>query len=390
MTGFVRIACRFYSIMVTLGRYLARHEAEFSLGGAAVVGRVLELDALCIVARILVMLKEPQRRVLLLGQTGPQAQSLLDLMQKLLDSFDLDNVRSFLVNILVELSKRFGLYPQRLILRNTNTRGGPVDGGNFGDVWKGDLDGHPVAVKMMRVFVSRDVQTLMKAYLKEAVLWAQLSSPYVLPFCGVYCAYGPSPRACLVSPWMDNGDLPRYLKDNSKANRLQLMLDVALGLEYLHSFYPPVIHGDLKGANILITPNLRACIADFGLSIIAQESNIQFTATATTNGQGSTPWMAPELFDYNNPERRRKSRASDVYAFGCVGYEIYAGRPPFSEFPPMMAVMQKLPLLRPPNAELDDAIWELIERCRNTNPACRPNASEAVQQLRCHPDACDY
>ncbi|KAH7926138.1 hypothetical protein BV22DRAFT_378148 [Leucogyrophana mollusca] len=70
------------------------------------------------------------------------------------------------------------------------------------------------------------------AYSKEGVLWAQFSSPYVLSFCGVYCANDPSPRVCLVSPWMDNGALPRYLKDNPKASRLQLMLDGALGLEF--------------------------------------------------------------------------------------------------------------------------------------------------------------
>ncbi|KAH7924272.1 kinase-like protein [Leucogyrophana mollusca] len=335
------------------------------------------------------MLEEPQRRMVLLGQSGPQAKSLLDLIQKLLDSFDLDETRSFLIKILVELSKRSGLYPQRLLLPNIDIRGDQVDGGTFGDVWKGDLDGRLVAVKKMRVFGSRDVQALMKAYSKEAVLWAQLSSPYVLPFYGVYCTHDPSPRACLVSPWMDNGSLPQYLKDNSNANRLQLMLD-ALGLEYLHLFFPPVIHGDLKGVNILITSDLRACIADFGLSIIAEDSNIHFTVTATSNGQGSIPWMAPELFDHINPERRRKSCASDIYAFGCVGYEIYAGRPPFSEFPPMMAIIRNLQLLRPANTKLDDAIWELIEKCRDTSSSSRPNASEVAQQLRCHPDTREY
>ncbi|KAH7919597.1 kinase-like protein, partial [Leucogyrophana mollusca] len=288
-----------------------------------------------------------------------------------------------LVNILVELSKRSGLYPQRLVLSNIDIRGGQVAGGTFGDVWKGDLDGRAVAVKKMRVFDSRDVQALMKA--RPTVLWAQLSSPYVLPFCGVYCADEdePSPRACLVSPWLDKGNLPHYLENNPAANRLQLMLDVALGLEYLHSFCPPVIHGDLKGLNILITSGLRACIADFGLSIIAQDSNIHFTVTATTNGQGSIPWMAPELFDYDSPELRRKSCSSDIYAFGCVGYEIYAGRPPFSEHhSPMMAIVRNLQLRRPASAELDDAVWELIQKCRDTDPECRPNASEVVQQLR--------
>ncbi|KAH7918869.1 kinase-like protein [Leucogyrophana mollusca] len=379
------------SIKVTLDRYLAQHKTGFQLNNPAIVDKILKLDALSIVARILAMLREPQRRRLLLGQRGSQAQSLLDLIQMLLDSFDLSIVHSFLVKTLVELSKRSGLYPQRLLLPNIDIRGDQVDGGTFGDVWKGDLDGRPVAVKKMRVFRSSEVRELMKAYTKEAVLWAQLSSPFVVPFCGVYCTNEPSPRACLVSPWMDNGNLPQYLKDNPKADRLQLMQDVALGLEYLHSFSLPVIHGDLKGLNILIASGPRACIADFGLSIIAEDPNFQFTVTATSNGLGSIPWMAPELFDCDNPERKRKSRASDIYALGSVGYEMYAGRPPFFEHrSPMRAIMDNRPLLRPAGTELDDAIWELIEKCRRTDPASRPDASEVVRQLRCHPGARDY
>ncbi|KAH7916882.1 kinase-like protein, partial [Leucogyrophana mollusca] len=152
-----------------------------------------------------------------------------------------------------------------------------------------------------------------------------------------------------------------------------------------------VIHGDLKGVNILITSDLRACLADFGLSITAQDSNIHFTATATTNVQGSASWMAPELFDCYSPERRRKSFASDIYAFGCVGYEIYAGRPPFSELhSPMLAIMRNLRLRRPATIELDEAVWELIEKCRDTNPASRPIASKVVLRLSSHPDARDY
>ncbi|KAH7919823.1 kinase-like protein [Leucogyrophana mollusca] len=339
------------------------------------------------------MLKEPQRRTLILGQIGAQAQSLLDLIQKLLDSFDLDETRSFLIKILVELSKRSGLYPQRLVLPNIDIRGNQVNGGTFGDVWKGDLNGRPIAVKKMRVFGSRRVRALMKVYTREAVLWAQLSSPYVLPFCGVYLTNETSPRACLVSPWMDDGNLPQYLKNNPQADRLQLMLDVALGLDYLHSFSLPVIHGDLKGPNILITSGLRACIADFGLSTIAEDSNLHFTVTATSNGPGSIPWMAPELFDHLDSERRRKSCATDIYALGCVGYEMYAGRPPFSEHrSPMGAIMENLQLIRPASTELDDATWELIEKCRKIDPGSRPSASKVVQQLqlRCHPSTRDF
>ncbi|KAH7923804.1 kinase-like protein [Leucogyrophana mollusca] len=211
----------------------------------------------------------------------------------------------------------------------------------------------------------------------------------------------------LVSPWMDHGTLTHYLKNNSQANRLSLMLDVALGLEYLHSFDPTVIHGDLKGANVLITNDLTACVADFGLCVLAHDSNMQFAMTSSSNGKGSIPWMAPELLSTDTGGQIRKTCASDIYAFGGMGYEvssgssllllltllqIFSGKPPYSDLSPIMiirAIMENRPLPRPASAELDDGVWGLIEACRGEDPESRPRASEAVQQLRSHPTVRD-
>ncbi|KAH7923800.1 hypothetical protein BV22DRAFT_1035939 [Leucogyrophana mollusca] len=382
------------SIMTTLRGYLDRCEVEYhGSSDPALVNRILKLDALSLATRIRVVSKDRQRRKLLVNLKESQAQSLLDLLQELLDSFDLGDIRSSLVRTMVELSKNSGLYPTRLILRNLTIPGGlPSAGGAFGDVFTGDLGGQVVAVKMMRVFGAPAVESLTKAYSKEAVLWAQLSSPYVLPFCGVYNMAEPSPRMCLVSPWMGHGSLPQYLEKNSQANRLSLMLDVALGLAYLHSFDPPVIHGDLKGANILITADLTACVADFGLCVLAQDSNWQVTVASSSNGKGSTPWMAPELFNVGGGEQKRKTCASDIYALGCVGYEIFSGKPPFSHLSPpmvMLVIMNNHPLPRPASAELDDVIWGLIEACRSVDPESRPKASEVVRRLRSHPTICE-
>ncbi|KAH7923797.1 kinase-like protein [Leucogyrophana mollusca] len=377
------------SIITTLRRYLDQCEVEYHRSSdPALVNRILKLDALCLATRIRVVTKDRRHRKLLVNLKESQAQSLLDLLQELLDSFELEDIRSSLVRTIVELSKRSGLYPTRLILRNLTIPSGlPSAGGSFGDVFKGDLGGQAVAVKIMRVFGAPAVESLTKV----SVLWAQLSSPYVLPFCGVYNMTEPSPRMCLVSPWMDHGTLTQYLENSSQANRLSLMLDVALGLEYLHSFDPPVIHGDLKGANILITADLRACVADFGLCTLAQDSNLQFT-NSSSNGKGSAPWMAPELFSEDDAEQKRKTCASDIYAFGCVGYEIFSGNPPFarlSSYKIIPAIMENRPLPQPASAELDDVIWGLIGACRGVDPGSRPKASEVVQQLRSHPTVCD-
>ncbi|KAH7910507.1 kinase-like domain-containing protein [Hygrophoropsis aurantiaca] len=328
-----------------------------------------------IAARISTMLQTQHLRKVFFDQRGPQAQSLLDLLQELLDNLPLPDTRSHLVTVLVRLSRESGLYPERLLLEDVQIQSlFPLAGGSYGDVWKGSLDGRVVAVKMMRTYHTQD-ERLFKTFAKEAVLWARLSNPYVLPLLGVYCIFEPIHRVCLVSPWMDNRNLSQYLEEHPETNRLSLIQDVALGLDYLHSFEPPVIHGDLKGVNILITAERRACVADFGLCILVQNTKIQCTMSSSAHSAGTFHWMAPELLQVEEgTESIRKTCSSDVYAFGCVCFEIYDGKPPFSKLP------------RPTHTSLDDNIWTLIQRCLVTDPEARPNMKQITQKLKCHPD----
>ena len=91
--------------------------------------------------------------------------------------------------------------------------------------------------------------------------------------------------------------------------------DVASGLAYLHS--KKIVHGDLKGVNILITASLRACIADFGLSRVADTQGLRMT-TSNTRPVGTARWLAPELLIGGG----RSSKESDVYSYACVCYEV--------------------------------------------------------------------
>jgi serine/threonine protein kinase len=115
------------------------------------------------------------------------------------------------------------------------------------------------------------------------------------------------------------------------------MLDIALGLNYLHTLKPNIIHGDIKGVghihfvqaltnqtiylkvNILITQSLRACLADFGLSAAKETPSMAITTAVITRATGTMRWQAPELMKDDDV---CNSLASDVYAYGCVCYEV--------------------------------------------------------------------
>ncbi|KAH7925359.1 kinase-like protein [Leucogyrophana mollusca] len=354
-----------------------RHSGDTSAGIR--IRKLLRLDTLCIVARILAVLYNHEQRRLLISQRDAQAQPLLDLFQELLDCGDLGpDIRPPLVRAVVELSKASGLYPRSLVLRGVHVKGrGPVNGGSFGDIWEGEFDGRMIAIKLMRL--DRD----LKAFCKEAVLWRQLSSRHVLPLYGVYHLPERPLQVCLVSPWMANGNIVQYLKDTPQANRHSLVVDVAHGLKYLHFLDPPIVHGDLKGANILIDSSHRARLADFGLGTLVQDSIVRFTPTAGSYLAGTPHYMAPEILSPKEGELTSATRASDIYSFACVCYEVFVGRPRFSGYnTPQLIMAVVIEDRRPSRAPgIDDATWRLMNRCWDKNPASRPSANDLILEL---------
>ena len=148
----------------------------------------------------------------------------------------------------------------------------------------------------------------------------ELSHESVVPFLGVVSEdQGPG----LVSLWYQRGNLSHFLSRSyhRTVNREILCYDVASGLKYLHTHEPQIVHGDLKGvrisiilqANVLIDPEGRACLCDFGLSIM--DDGLPTGHTSSDFG-GSLRFLAPELL-----ENSRKTAATDVYAFGCLCIE---------------------------------------------------------------------
>ncbi|KDQ14301.1 hypothetical protein BOTBODRAFT_94149, partial [Botryobasidium botryosum FD-172 SS1] len=133
----------------------------------------------------------------------------------------------------------------------------------------------------------------------------------------------------MVSPWMDNGDALHYVQRNPQVDCLKLLLQITEGVEYLHTLSPPVIHGDLKGANIFVSGAGVPYIGDFGLSQATSEE-IQENST-TWNAAGHPRWQAPELIDPKVGGFPPRTAESDMFALGRVAYELFSGRTPFSD-----------------------------------------------------------
>ncbi|KAJ7588426.1 kinase-like domain-containing protein, partial [Mycena floridula] len=218
------------------------------------------------------------------------------------------------------------------------------------------------------------------------IIWSQLSHPNLLPLCGIYYLdHRETSQTCIVSPWMEHGNLLKFLTTAPKqVNRSSLILDIASGLEYLHK--QTIIHGDLKALNVLVTPSLRACIMDFGLSTIAASQ--MTTSSSSSNNAGTLAWKAPETIRHVDGNTQK----SDMYSFACVCYEVFTGKPPFcekekfNEVAIMLKVLNNERPTRPASSELNDTVWNCMMDCWKHNPDERPTAEEIVGRLSTMPE----
>ncbi|KAK7019397.1 hypothetical protein VNI00_018086 [Paramarasmius palmivorus] len=319
----------------------------------------------------------------LLEQRGTLVQSLLDWLQQLIDAPGISkNLRASIYTTMIRFSKRNSICPSCLTIRGPTKLGkDPVTGGGFGDIWKGRLGevaGRIVRLKVVTVYLMSDMKRLLKEYLREAIIWRQLRHPNLLPCLGLYYL-DDTQRVCLVSPWMENGNLVDFLRNQppEAVDRVQLMYDIASGLSYLHAL--KIVHGDLEGVNVLITRSRRACIADFGLSRVADSQKFKVTSTAV-HAVGTAKWSAPEIHA-GDPS----TTWSDIYSAGCLFYEIITGLVPFhdlsKEAAVLLAILQGKRPSRPLDGVVPDELWSLMNDCWNSDPTSRPTAEDILRRL---------
>ncbi|KIK54726.1 hypothetical protein GYMLUDRAFT_115990, partial [Collybiopsis luxurians FD-317 M1] len=163
--------------------------------------------------------------------------------------------------------------------------------------------------------------------------------------------------------------------------------EVAAGLRYLHSRDPPVVHGDIRGGNILVTDDLRCCLADFGLTLVTTTSQVWSFTTSSSSSKGSMRWLAPEYnFGLTEQAPGNHHTPRDVYAFGCTIIEILTQKVPFHDLKTDALVMLKLMTggrpLRPQGVWCPDVVWDLTSRCWAEDAQDRPSGNEIYETLQ--------
>jgi len=161
---------------------------------------------------------------------------------------------------------------------------------------------------------------------REVRTWQHLKHPNVSEFLGLSFNFGDMPA--LISPFYGNETVVEYVKEKDNDTRLDMVRQIAQGLDYLHGH--SVVHGNLRGSNVIVDDNGHPRICNYGLAFVIEPSEFTFIKTA-----GACRWTAPEII--NPPEDAMSANSSlalfttesDVYAFGMTVLEIFTGKIPF-------------------------------------------------------------
>ncbi|XP_059634780.1 receptor kinase-like protein Xa21 isoform X2 [Cornus florida] len=219
--------------------------------------------------------------------------------------------------------------------------------GSFGSVYKGTLsDGMIIAIKVFNLQLERaiksfDVECEVICNTRHRNLIRIISS----------CTNNMDFRA-LVLEYMPNGSFEKWLYSHNYCldilQRLNIMIDVASALEYLHHGHvTPIVHCDLKPENVLLDEDMIAHVADFGIAKLFGEGDLMAqTTTLATIG-----YMAPEY----GMEGRVSTRC-DVYSYGVLLMEIFTRKRPTDE---MFA--GEMSLRRWVKEALDGSIIEVVD-----------------------------
>ncbi|XP_057953199.1 receptor protein kinase TMK1-like [Malania oleifera] len=283
-------------------------------------------------------------------------------------------------------------------LRNVTKNFAPeneVGRGGFGTVYKGEMeDGTKIAVKRMEAGVISS--KALDEFEAEITVLSRVRHRHLVSLLG-YSSEGN--ERLLVYEYMSKGALSRHLfqwknlklEPLSWKRRLNIALDVARGMEYLHSLArQSFIHRDLKSSNILLDDDYRAKVSDFGLVKLAPDRE----KSVATRLAGTFGYLAPEYAVMG-----KITTKVDVFSYGVVLMELLTGLTALDEerseerrylaewFWQIKSSKEKLMGAIDPILEVDETfesisiLAELAGHCTAREPHHRPDMGHAVNVL---------
>ena len=361
--------------------------------------------------QLLFCIKTEDRDLWLYADTLPLKHAWVDALQQLI------MVANLPIPAAIEPAKEWEIeYSQIQILNKAGD-------GAFGEVFKGRLWGTEVAVKVIKGDITESALADLK---KEISILSQIRHPNIVLYLGC-CTK--EPNVCIVTEWCEKGSVFDLIhKKNivlSTKRMIQMALDAAQGMNYLHHQEKKIIHRDLKADNLFCSKNWSIKVGDFGLSHIREniahnpvrppksihrtyasgkgvldkedDSSVcspknvaafnppqkQLSEKGNFGVYGTPQWMAPEVMEglaYNSKV--------DVYSFGILLCELVSRSMPFADkydiesFNDIVSAVLENGAIPTIPDWCEQTFKPLILRCLLKDPTKRPTFNDIVRYLR--------
>ncbi|XP_057978270.1 mitogen-activated protein kinase kinase kinase YODA isoform X3 [Malania oleifera] len=244
--------------------------------------------------------------------------------------------------------------------------------GTFGHVYLGfnSESGEMCAMKEVTLF-SDDAKSKESAQQlgQEIVLLSRLRHPNIVQYYGSGMV---DDKLYIYLEYVSGGSIYKLLQEYGQFGEIAIRSytqQILSGLAYLHA--KKTVHRDIKGANILVDPNGRVKLVDFGMAkhITGQSCPLSF--------KGSPYWMAPEVIKNSNG----CNLAVDIWSLGCTLLEMSTAKPPWSQYEWVAAMFKignskDLPTI--PD-HLSDIGKDFVRQCLQRNPLHRPTAAKLLE-----------
>ncbi len=222
----------------------------------------------------------------------------------------------------------------------------------------------PVAVKVLRAEYARDPH-FRERFRQEATAVARLSHPNIVT---VYDFGYDGDQLFIVMEYVPGQTLRQLLDERgplSPEKALPLMVQACAGLGYAHR--TGLVHCDVKPQNLLVTPDGRLKVTDFGIA--------RARASAHAQEQAHVVWGSPQYFSPEQAAGKPPLPASDVYSLGVVLYEMLTHRLPFlSDDPEELARMHREAPPVPPSVftpDIPERLEKVILKVLSKEPSAR-------------------
>ena len=233
-----------------------------------------------------------------------------------------------------------------------------------------------VAVKVIRPELAASLGR--ERFLREIGIIARLRHPNIVP---LYDSGDADGVLYFVMPYEDGPSLRARLDTGeqlSVAERVSTLRDLARALAYAHE--QGVVHRDVKPDNVMLSGG-AAVVTDFGISkavSVAQGGAAASTLTQSGSGIGTPAYMAPEQA-VGDPSTDHRA---DIYSFGCLAYELFAGTPPFHGMPMHQVIAAHVGTKPAPvegvGREVPAGVAALIGQCLEKDPDARPQSAREL------------